>query len=82
MALRNNVNRKARRRVYLETTMFNYYFDEERDGHADTVRMFEAVGRGEYEGYTSEYAIIELQRAKERKSSDMSEPWILWPRDF
>jgi len=31
-------------RIYLETTMFNYYFDTERDSHADTVRMFEAMG--------------------------------------
>ena len=28
-------------KLYLETTMFNYYFDTERDGHADTVRLFE-----------------------------------------
>ena len=28
-------------RLYFETTMFNYFFDTERDGHADTVRMFE-----------------------------------------
>ena len=25
--------------MYLETTMFNYYFDSERDAHADTVSM-------------------------------------------
>ena len=25
-------------RIYLETTLFNYYFDEDRDAHADTVR--------------------------------------------
>ena len=30
-------------RIYLETTMFNYYFDKDRDGHAATVRMFEAI---------------------------------------
>jgi len=37
-------------KVYLETTMFNYFFDSERDGHRDTIRMFEAIGRGEYKG--------------------------------
>jgi len=58
-------------KLYLETTMFNYYFDTERDGHADTVRLFEAIGRGEYEGYTSEYVIFELKRAEEPKRSDM-----------
>ena len=40
-------------RLYLETTAFNYYFDEDRDGHEDTVRLFEAIGAGEYEGYAS-----------------------------
>jgi len=58
-------------KLYLETTMFNYYFDTERDGHADTVRLFEAIGRGEYEGYTSEYVMLELQKAQEPKRTDM-----------
>ncbi|MDR0882813.1 MAG: hypothetical protein LBP55_09790 [Candidatus Adiutrix sp.] len=48
-------------RVYLETTMFNYYFDSDRDGHVDTVRMFEAIGEGEYEGYTSGYVINKIK---------------------
>ena len=63
--------RNAKLRVYLETTIFNYYFDAERDGHADTVRMFEAIGRGEYEGYTSQYVIYELQNAPEPKRTNM-----------
>jgi predicted nucleic acid-binding protein len=58
-------------RVYLETTMFNYYFDTERDGHPDTVRMFEAIGRGEYEGFTSEYVTYELRNAPEPKRDEM-----------
>ena len=61
----------AKLRIYLETTMFNYYFDAERDGRPDTVRMFEAIGKGEYEGYTSDYVIFELQKAPEPKRSDM-----------
>ena len=51
--------------------MFNYYFDTERDGHADTVRLFEAIGAGKYEGYTSDYATVELQHAPEPKQSNM-----------
>ena len=58
-------------KLYLETTMFNYYFDAERDGHADTVRLFEAIGKGEYEGYTSEYVTYELQKANDPKRFDM-----------
>jgi hypothetical protein len=48
-------------RLYLETTMFNYYFDKERDGHVDTVKLFEAIGRKEYEAYTSIYALTEIE---------------------
>ena len=58
-------------KLYLETTIFNYYFDTERDGHADTVRLFEAIGRGEYEAYTSEYAVGELLNAPDPKQSKM-----------
>ena len=58
-------------KLYLETTMFNYFFDAERDGHADTIRMFEAIGKGKYEGYTSEYVTYELQKADEPKRTDM-----------
>jgi predicted nucleic acid-binding protein len=58
-------------RLYLETTLFNYYFDAVRDGHKDTVRLFEAIGAGEYEGYTSEYAMVELRDAGDPKKSSM-----------
>jgi len=58
-------------KLYLETTLFNYYFDTERDGHADTVRLFKAIGRGEYEGYTSEYVMLELKKAEEPKRGEM-----------
>jgi hypothetical protein len=33
--------------------------------------MFEAIGRGEYEGYTSEYVTFELQKAHEPKQANM-----------
>ena len=58
-------------RLYLESTMFNYYFDDARDGHADTVRLFEAIRAGKYDGYTSEYAEIELRRAPDPKRHEM-----------
>jgi predicted nucleic acid-binding protein len=58
-------------RLCLETTIFNYYFDTDRDGHEDTVRLFEAIGAGEYEGYTSEYVAIELRGALDPKKSKM-----------
>ena len=58
-------------KLYLETTMFNYYFDTERDGHADTVRLFEKIRAGEYEAYTSIYALEELEDAPEPKRNQM-----------
>ena len=53
--------------VYLETTMFNYYFDAERNAHADTVKLFEEIKAGKYKAYTSAYAIDELMDAPEEK---------------
>jgi len=58
-------------KLYLETTMFNYYFDTERNGHADTVRLFEAIRAGKHEAYTSLYTIGELEDADEPKRSKM-----------
>jgi predicted nucleic acid-binding protein len=59
-------------KIYLETTMFNYYFDTDRDGHADTVRLFKEIQAGRYEAYTSLYVIDELEETKdERKRSSM-----------
>jgi hypothetical protein len=54
-----------------ETTIFNYYFDEERDGHGATVKLSEAIGNGKYEGYTSVHTLLELRDAKEPKRGNM-----------
>jgi predicted nucleic acid-binding protein len=51
--------------------VFNYYFDTEREFHADTRQLFEAIAAGEFEAYTSEYATLELRRAPEPKQGDM-----------
>ncbi|MDR1297937.1 MAG: hypothetical protein LBO05_11340, partial [Deltaproteobacteria bacterium] len=60
-------------RVYLETSMFNYYYyyDKERDGHSATVKMFEAIGSGKFYGFTSEFVNTELEKAPEPKKSNM-----------
>jgi hypothetical protein len=51
--------------------MFNYYFDAEREYHADTIRLFEEIRVGKYEAYTSEYTVIELRNAPEPKRGNM-----------
>jgi len=59
-------------KIYLETTMFNYYFDAERDGHADTIKLFEEIKAGKYEAYTSSYVLDELEETKDdNKRSNM-----------
>jgi hypothetical protein len=58
-------------KVYLETTMFNYFFDYERDDHAATVAFFNALSAREFEGFTSQYVIDELKAAPEPKRTAM-----------
>jgi len=51
--------------------VFNYYFDEDREGHEDVVKLFEAIKADKYEVYTSELVIRELEKAQEPKKSQM-----------
>jgi len=60
-----------RPRVYLETTMFNYYFDTDRDAHNATVALFDEIKAGKYEAYTSVYVTDELALTSEPKRSKM-----------
>ena len=59
-------------RIYLETTMFNYYFDTEREAHADTVKLFEEIKAGKYQAFTSIYAVREIMRAPEERAQKMT----------
>jgi len=54
-------------KIYLETTLFNYYFDTDRAAHADTVKLFKAIASGKYEGFTSGRVIDELLEAPDKK---------------
>jgi len=58
-------------RIYIETTLFNFYFDEGREAHIDTVRLFEAVGAGKYDAFTSDYVINELNETLDEKRNKM-----------
>ncbi|MCL2445644.1 MAG: hypothetical protein FWD06_02615 [Oscillospiraceae bacterium] len=58
-------------KLYLETTVFNYFFDVDREGHHDTVQLFEQIRQGKFQAYTSEYVTVELQAATEPKRSKM-----------
>ena len=58
-------------KIYLETTLFNFYFDENRDAHAATVKLFNEIAAGKYEAFTSRYVIDELGNAPEAKRDRM-----------
>ena len=58
-------------KIYLETTIFNHYFDAEREAHTATVKLFCEIKAGLYEAYTSAYVLEELDKAHEPKKSNM-----------
>lgn len=61
----------AKLKIYLETTVFNYYFDEDREGHDDVVELFDRIKAGEFDAYTSGFVISELANTQEPKRSEM-----------
>ena len=60
-----------KQKVYLETTMFNYFVEETKEDNPITIAFFEAIKSGQYEGYTSTYAIEEMENSTEPKRSAM-----------
>ena len=52
-------------KIYLETTIYNYFIDTERDGHTDTVKLFEEIRAGKFEAYASTYVTDELVETKD-----------------
>jgi hypothetical protein len=58
-------------RIYLETTIYNHYFDTDRDAHAATVKLFGEIRGEKYEAFTSLYVTDELEKAEEPKRSKM-----------
>ncbi|MCL2421515.1 MAG: PIN domain-containing protein [Defluviitaleaceae bacterium] len=58
-------------KIYLETTVFNHYFDVDREAHVATVKLFEEIQNGKYDAYTSIYVTDELVKASEPKRSKM-----------
>jgi len=63
--------RMGKLRIYLESTLFNRYFEPERDNYGDTRQLFNEIQQGKFEAYTSQYVIDELANAQEPKRQDM-----------
>ena len=61
------------KKIYLETTIFNYYFDTNREAHEATVNLFKEIEQGKYKAYTSIYVIDELEKCYEPKRGKMIE---------
>jgi hypothetical protein len=61
-----------KQKIYLETTLFNFYVDEDRgDAHLDTVKLFKEIAAGKYEAYSSDYVVDELKKATVEKYKKM-----------
>ncbi|GMO64860.1 MAG: hypothetical protein Ta2A_12730 [Treponemataceae bacterium] len=58
-------------RVYLETTVFNRYYDENREYIDETKELFENIKNKGLDAYTSTYVIEELNKAAEPKRGMM-----------
>jgi len=60
-----------KQKIYLETTLFNFYFDMDREAHAATVKLFNEIAAGKYNAFTSTYVTDELENAPQEKSEKM-----------
>jgi len=58
-------------KVYLETTVFNRFLEDDRDYNAETKQLFEKIAQNEIKAYSSTYVIEELDKASEPKRSEM-----------
>jgi predicted nucleic acid-binding protein len=59
-------------KVYLETTIFNfYYLEKDSVRKDDTHKLFDAIRRGKYEVYTSQYVRDEIKRDSPKKYERM-----------
>ena len=59
-------------KIYLETTLFDYYFDSDRDVlHTDTVKLFAEIAEDKYDAFTSEAVTDELKIAPTPKKEKM-----------
>lgn len=62
-------------KIYLETTVFNYYFPEgvDEDDNLDTIELFREIKKGNFLAFYSEIAVVEIDRCSEPKRSKMLE---------
>jgi predicted nucleic acid-binding protein len=52
-------------KIYLDTSVFNWYFDFDKTFHPATLRLFEEIKAGKFIPYTSGYVTDELNACKD-----------------
>ena len=57
-------------KIYLETTVFNWYFEPERGFNQEIRQLFDEIAAGRLEAYASQYVVQELALAKEPRLSE------------
>ena len=61
-----------KQKIYLETSLFNHYFDEDRGlAHTSTISLFKEIAADKYKAFTSTYVTDELENAPQEKSNKM-----------
>jgi predicted nucleic acid-binding protein len=58
-------------RAYIETTIFNRFFDENREYIEETRAFFDKIKEEKIDAYTSTYVIDELEKAPSPKREEM-----------
>ena len=58
-------------KVYIETTVFNRFLEDNREYNMETKNLFEKILQNKIEPYSSTYVIEELDKASEPKRTEM-----------
>jgi hypothetical protein len=58
-------------RIYLETTVFNRFLEDNREYYIETRELFNKILQNEIDAYSSVYVIEELDKAPEPKRSEL-----------
>jgi predicted nucleic acid-binding protein len=58
-------------KIYLETTVFNRFLEDNREFSVETKNLFDKILNNEVEAYSSTYVIEELDKASEPKRTEM-----------
>jgi predicted nucleic acid-binding protein len=60
-------------KLFLDSSAFNFYVDgKQGQKRRDTLKLFDAIGSGKYEAYTSTAVVDELDRAPKAKRDAMN----------